>query len=185
MIKKTITFKDLDGNDLTDDFYFNLTESELVEMEITASQRGFSEYLTAITRTNNVGKIFSEFKNIILKSYGERSDDNKRFIKSPALSEAFTQTDAYNVMFMEMIEGENLLAEFINGLVPAALVDRVSRMTPEQKAGVEAIQAQNEVDLSKVDAEPWITENRDPTKEELRGMTPDQMRTAFARKLSS
>lgn len=118
MLKKPITFKDLDGNEVTMDFYFHLSKAELIELEIV-NQGGLSGRLQRIGESNNGRMIMKEFKDLIRMSYGERSEDNLRFIKSPELSEAFLQTNAYEVLFIELVTDPNAGAAFINGLMPS------------------------------------------------------------------
>lgn len=120
MLKKTLVFKDLDGNEVTRDFYFHLSKAELIELEIN-HDGNFSSRLQRIGESNNGRLIMSEFKDLIRMSYGERSEDNLRFIKSRDLSEAFLQTNAYEVLFMELITDPDAGAKFINGLMPADL----------------------------------------------------------------
>lgn len=118
MLKKTIEYTDYNGVSRTEDFYFNLTKSELVEMELT-TDGGFEEYIRRIVNAKDDAEIVKIFKEILFKSYGEKSDDGKRFIKSRELSEAFSQTEAYNKLFMELATDAEVAANFINGIMPA------------------------------------------------------------------
>lgn len=124
MLKKTITFQDLDGNNLTEDFYFNLSKVEITEME-------FDQKVSLVDRLQNIvtagdpHEILSTFKWILLKAYGIRSIDGKRFIKSPTIAEEFTQTDAYSVLFMELVTNAEASAAFIRGVLPPDLVKDV------------------------------------------------------------
>lgn len=122
MLKKTITYNDLDGNPRTDDFYFNLTVAECTEMELGVKD-GLSGMLTEIVRSSNGAEIISMFKMIIGKAYGIKSEDGIRFIKSEKLFEAFTQTDAWNILFMELVTNAEKSAEFMNGIIPAEGLD--------------------------------------------------------------
>lgn len=117
MLKKTITYKDYDGNERTEDFYFNLTQAEILEMDLSASG-GLEKMIQRIVAEQNGEKIVKIFKDIILKSYGEKSLDGKRFVKNNELTEAFTQTEAYSQLFVELATDSNKAAEFINGIVP-------------------------------------------------------------------
>jgi hypothetical protein len=121
MLKKTITFPDLDGNPVTEDFYFNLTKSELAEMELV-TKGGMKAQLEEIIASNDGGRIIAVFRNLLAKSYGKKSDDNRRFIKSPELWEEFSQTNAYDVLFMELVTNATSGAEFVNAIMPADLV---------------------------------------------------------------
>ena len=117
MIKKTIKYTDFNEIDREEDFYFNLTTAELTEMQLS-KDGGLQAWLEKIVKNDNRPELIKAFKTIILKAYGEKSDDGKRFIKSDALSEAFSQTAAYDELFVELLSNEEKAAEFINGLVP-------------------------------------------------------------------
>ncbi len=117
MLKKTITYTDYNGNERTEDFYFNLTKAEVMEMEM-GTTGGLSEMLRKIIAAQDAPAIMSTFKNFIFKAYGEKSPDGKRFIKSKEISEAFAQTEAYSQLFMELCTNETTMAEFVNGIVP-------------------------------------------------------------------
>lgn len=122
MLKKTITFIDYDGNERTEDHYFNLSKAEVIEMELGESG-GLSKTLEKIVAEQDNVKLMKYFKSIILKSYGEKTADGRRFIKSPELSEAFTQTEAYSELFMELMDSEKM-AEFVNGIIPNTESDK-------------------------------------------------------------
>lgn len=117
MIKKTITYTDWNGLDRTEDFYFNLSRAEIAEMELSTAG-GFAEMINKVVAAQDAPSIIKIFKDLILKSYGEKSADGKRFVKSPELSEAFAQTEAYSVLFMELATNADAAAVFINGIIP-------------------------------------------------------------------
>ena len=124
MLKKAITYTDFNNTERTEDFYFNLMQAELAEMELS-TQGGFAEYLERIAKSNDGAKIISTFKEILVKAYGEKSEDGKRFVKSKELSEAFEQTQAYSVLFMQLVTDPDYAAEFIRGIMPNELADRL------------------------------------------------------------
>ena len=117
MLKKTITYTDYDNNERTEDFYFNLSQAEIVEMEMTYPG-GMSAMLTKIIAEKDTVKLIGMFKDLVLRAYGEKSLDGKRFVKSKEISEAFSQTEAYNDLFMALALDENEAAAFVNGLLP-------------------------------------------------------------------
>lgn len=122
MIKKTITYEDFNGETRTEDFMFNLSKAELSEME-TSVTGGLKDMLTKIIQTKDIPKLASFFKEIILKSYGEKSADGRRFIKSEELTTEFTQTPAYSELYMELATNSEAASEFINGIIPKGLSD--------------------------------------------------------------
>lgn len=117
MLTKAITYTDFDGETRTENFYFNLTKAELAELNLT-TEGGLQNVIQKIIDSRNVPEITKWFKKIILMSYGEKSPDGRRFIKSEKLSEEFTQTEAYSELFMELLGDDVKAAEFINGLLP-------------------------------------------------------------------
>lgn len=131
MYKKTITYTDFNGNERTEDFYFNLMESELAEMEYS-KEGGMEQYLKRIVNAQDTKALVKEFKEIVLLSYGEKSDDGKRFIKSPELSEAFSQTEAYSKLFMLFATNDEEAAAFVNGIIPAKLSANVKETKSEK-----------------------------------------------------
>lgn len=116
MIKKTITYKDFNGNERTEDFYFNFTEAEAMEMELSETG-GLVEYVRRIVAAQDAPTIIKVFKEFILKAYGEKSADGRRFIKSEELSTAFSQTNAYSKLFMELSTDDKAAAVFVNGIL--------------------------------------------------------------------
>ena len=120
MLKKTITYTDYNENKRTEDFYFHLTKAEITEMEMSIDG-GLQQSLQKIVDTQNAPAIISEFKKIVLKAYGVKSDDGRRFIKTPEVKAAFAETEAYSIMFMSLFTDANAAAEFVRGVMPADL----------------------------------------------------------------
>ena len=118
MLKKTITYTNYNGIELTEDFYFNLSKAEVMEMEMSTSG-GLAEMITRIVAAQDAPAIIKIFKELILKAYGEKSPDGKRFIKSEENSKAFSQTEAYSILFMELATDADAASAFVNGIVPA------------------------------------------------------------------
>lgn len=120
MLKKTITYTDYDGLERTEEFRFNLTKAELMDMELTTVGT-FSKLMQKIIDEKDMVRLAKYFKELILKSYGVKSDDGKRFIKSPELSEAFSQTEAYSELYMELLGNSEYAAKFIKQVMPKDL----------------------------------------------------------------
>ena len=131
MLKKTIPYTDYNDNKREEDFWFNLNETELAEMQLEVTG-GLDTMLTAIIKAQDIPTIAKLFKKIILKSYGEKSDDGRRFIKSEELSTAFSQTEAYNILYMELSQDANKAAEFITGIIPAKYKSAVEGETQKE-----------------------------------------------------
>ena len=118
MLKKTITYTDYNGTERTEDFYFNLTKAEIMEMEMSTSG-GLAESIQRIPAAQDAPAIIKIFKDLVLKAYGEKSPDGRRFIKSDEITEAFSQTEAYSILFMELATDDKAAAKFVNGIIPA------------------------------------------------------------------
>lgn len=125
MLKKTITYTDYNGVERTEDFYFNLSKAELMEMEL-GTTGGFAEMIQKIVNAQDGPAIIKVFKDLILKAYGEKSADGKRFIKSDEISSAFSQTEAYSQLFMELSTDADAAANFVNGIVPGDVSKQAS-----------------------------------------------------------
>lgn len=119
MLKKTMTYKDFNGNDVTDDFYFNLTKAEILEIEMDTDKAiGLEATILALQEEKDSRKIMELFKNIIRKSIGKKSADGKRFIKNDQIADEFMETEAYSDLLMEFITDSQKGAEFFNAIIP-------------------------------------------------------------------
>lgn len=117
MLKKTITYPDYNNVQRTEDFYFNLSKAEVMEMEMSTSG-GLGEMIQKIVAAQDMPAIIKIFKELVLKAYGEKSADGKRFIKSDEIATAFSQTEAYSQLFMELATDADAAAAFVNGIIP-------------------------------------------------------------------
>lgn len=127
MLKKTLTFKDFDGNDMTRDFYFNLSKPDMIALE-TSTPGGLSNHVKNLTEKNDIEGITKFVRKLIVESYGERGEDGFSFIKvrnGVKLGEMFEQSLAYEALFMELINPEDngkAFNDFLTGIVPADLM---------------------------------------------------------------
>lgn len=117
MLKETIKYTDFNGVEREEDFYFNLTKAEITEMEMSVDG-GLVERINKIVQAKDAKEIVKIFKTIVLDAYGEKSADGRRFIKTPELREAFSQTMAYSNLFMELATNDVKAAAFIKGIMP-------------------------------------------------------------------
>lgn len=125
MLKKTITYVDYNGTERTEDFYFNLTKAEILEMELS-TEGGLQQMIEKIVSAQDLPALSKYFKKIILMSYGEKSPDGRRFIKNDQLKEEFSQTEAFSQLYMELATDDKLAADFINGVIPNETAAAVS-----------------------------------------------------------
>lgn len=132
MLKKTIKYTDYNGVDREEDFYFNLSKAEIMEMEI-GTTGGYAEMLQRIVQTQDGPSLMKIFKELIMKAYGRKSADGKRFEKSKELSEEFVQTEAYSNLFMELITGgTDAVSQFVIGIMPGELQEQAKKEATKQ-----------------------------------------------------
>lgn len=125
MIKKVISYLDYDGNQRKDTLMFDISESELLKLELK-TPGGTRNKLQRIIEENDTAKIVEYFDDFIKLSYGRKSDDGKRFVKNEEILNEFLQSPAYNALFMELISDADKAAAFINGIIPKELAEKVS-----------------------------------------------------------
>lgn len=118
MVKKTITYTDYNGVERTEDFYFNLTKAELMEMQLSM-EGGMRAYIQRIMAAKSQLALVNLFKQILLLSYGKKSDDGRLFLKNDTIRAEFEAHPVYSQIYMELSLNEEKAAEFINGLIPA------------------------------------------------------------------
>lgn len=129
MIKKTLNYVDFEGNDISEDYYFNLSKMELMELE-ASHEGGFGGYIDAITKAENTLAALNVLKEIVYMAVGKKSDDGKRFIKSAEIIDDFKYSPAADELFMELLQNAEGTANFINGILPPDLAKEVAK---EQK----------------------------------------------------
>lgn len=160
MIKKTITYTGFDEKQHTGDFYFHLSTSELLELE-AQTEGGMSEFLTKTAQSGDAQRIIREFTKIISAAYGDRTADGS-FEKDEASTRKFMKSPAFDAMFVELITSPDAVTEFVNGIVPRELVQKLN-------------------DAGPIDPElPWA--NREPTSKELQSMTQEQLLAVYRRR---
>jgi len=188
MLKKTIKFEDFDGNEVVEDFYFNISRAEVAEMELS-KEGGWSTWLTKIGESNDASAVLNEFKLIIESSVGRRSEDKRRFIKDDEARAAFFESNAYDALLWEMLTEPTAAVDFVKGVLPKDVVGAAERgevLLPqrepnreERRAGLKPV----EEPAREQDTRPaWIKEDRDPTQEELTKMSKEELTEAFRHK---
>lgn len=127
MIKKTITYTDYNGVERKEDYYFNLTKAEVMELEMS-TQGGLAEMIQRIVAAQDQPAIIKIFKELIIKAYGVKSPDGKKFIKNQEVVDDFIQTEAFSELFMELATDADAAAKFVNGIVPANLAEQAKQV---------------------------------------------------------
>ncbi len=161
MLKKTITYVDFNGDEVSEDFYFHLSKAELVELEMS-HEGGLTEQMRRIAQAQDGKAIIAEFKNIILGSYGQRSPDGRRFIKNQALRDEFESTEAYSTLFMELVTDAEKAAEFVRGVIPQDLAEEAAKVVAADVVLAEA-------------PAPEASEVRMVTPKELQSMSSEEV----------
>lgn len=147
MLKKTIKYTDYNGTERSEDFFFNLSKAEIMDMQM-GTVGGLADLITVLVKTQNMPEIIRIFKEIIIKSYGEKSADGKRFIKTDehgrSLGLSFSETEAFSNLYMELATDSKAAAEFINGIIPADMEVSEEKQQEVMKElfGVESVPAQ-------------------------------------------
>ena len=126
MLKKTIKYTDYNGVERTEDFYFNLNKAEIMEMQLT-TVGGLDAYLKKLISAQDTPTLMRIFKDLVLKSYGVKSDDGRRFIKNEKLREEFEQTEAYSILYMELSTDADAAAAFVNGIIPSDVAKQLPK----------------------------------------------------------
>ena len=129
MVVEKIKYTDFNGLEREEEFMFNLTEAEITEMELT-TDGGLSDSIKKIIAAQDTPQIIKIFKMLLLKSYGEKSADGRRFVKSDKLSEEFAQTNAYSQLFMKLATDDKAAVAFINGIMPDSMQEKAAGNNP-------------------------------------------------------
>lgn len=133
MLTREISYENFNGEKVVEKFYFNISKPELVEMEVEYKE-GLGQKIQNIVDTKDYKQLIRMFKEIILLSYGQKSDDGRRFIKNDTLREEFVQTAAYHVLFMELAADASAAAEFLKGVLPKDMTGEMDKALAEVQA---------------------------------------------------
>ena len=127
MFKYTITYTDFNDIERTEDFFFHLTTPELIEMQLTSNE-GYDKHVERIIKAESAKELIDTFKSILFKSYGEKSQDGRRFVKSEEISRNFSMTPAYTELFMKLATDDVFAAQFMKGLIPKNFEEDVKKL---------------------------------------------------------
>jgi len=119
MVKKTITYTDYDGTERTEDFYFNLSEAEITEMQLSV-EGGMRGYIEKIVAAKSQLELVKLFKDILLRSYGKKSLDGRLFVKNETNTAEFVASPAYSIIYMELVTDTAAATKFVNALIPVS-----------------------------------------------------------------
>lgn len=133
MIKKTVTYKDLNGKERTETFYFHYFESEIMDMEMS-EEGGLAERIQRIIDAKDQASLLKVIKKFVVDAYGIKSDDGRRFIKSQEVKDAFVECPAYSKIYMELLTNDELAAEFVNKVVPEDMAEQLAALVAKKSA---------------------------------------------------
>ena len=125
MLKKTVTYEDWNGKTRTEDFYFNLTRAECIQLEYNSGVKSLTDYISTLIDNDDMSIVVKTIKKVLLLSYGIKSDDGKRFIKNDEVREAFEQNPAFDTLYMELATDAKKAAEFFAGVIPGAITEKL------------------------------------------------------------
>ena len=128
MLTKTIKYTDYNDVEREETYRFNLSKAELMDMQLT-TVGGLDELIKKIIATKDIPSMTKFFKELVLKSYGVKSDDGKRFIKNDQLREEFEQTEAFTELYMELLTNDEAAAAFVKGIIPSDLAKQLNANT--------------------------------------------------------
>ena len=131
MLKKTITYTDYDGMERTEDFWFNLSKTELTKLDAELPE-GVLGVLRKIIDKQDRKALVDFIETLILRSYGEKTLDGKRFVKTPEMAGEFMQTPAYDELFMSILSDTDSQTSFINGVIPQSMAKEIEQTDKKQ-----------------------------------------------------
>lgn len=136
MLKKSITFEDYDGNERIEDHYFNLNKAETIKWLTTSGDYTLDKVLQRLATERNGKKVMEIFEELIRLSYGRKSLDGRKFEKSDEIWNDFYQTEAYSVLFTELVTDAKKAADFVNRIIPKDLSDEIEKIVKDHPEGI-------------------------------------------------
>jgi hypothetical protein len=170
LIKKTITYEDFNGDEVTEDFYFHLTQAEVVELELS-EEGGMYESLQRMAAAEDGAGVLKEIKKMLLAAYGVRSPDGRKFVKNDELRAHFATTNAYSKLFMGMLTNTDEAIEFFNALTPPGLEEAAAKL-----AGIDTAQTPIIAVVTETEEPEEKTEPKRISRQELHAMGQEELK---------
>lgn len=138
MLVKRISFTDYDGNQRTEEHMFNLNQSEVIKWLTTSGEYTLDKLLLRLSKERNGKKVMEIFEDLIHRSYGVKSLDGRKFEKSEEKWKDFYETEAYSVLFTELVTDAKKAADFVNSVIPSELSDQIEKIMKDNPEGIPA-----------------------------------------------
>jgi len=135
LLKKTVKYKDFDGNEREEDLYFHLSKVDIIKLEVS-HKGGLKASIEAIMAAEDGETIMKEMEGILKMSYGKKSPDGRKHVKNDEIWEDFVSSNAYEAFFMELVLNADLSAQFIQNVVPADLVEEAANLAKQESLGI-------------------------------------------------
>lgn len=185
MLRKPIKYTNIDGQEVTEEFYFHLSKADVIRLQVNMPG-GLAERLDQIGKLdvnegNNAALILQTFEDIVHAAFGRRTPSGG-FVKRASDWEEFVSSDAYSELFMELISNGAYAAQFVKSILPADMdLSNVGGATEALTDATQDVQLpEGPVEVSTEDARPaWLIEERDPTTAEIRSMSRDELMLAM------
>lgn len=167
MLKKTLAFNDFNGDPREMDFYFHLSEADLLDLEVSAD--GFSGRLEVLLKAKDGAALIREIRNLIEKSVGVKSDDGLRFIKNDEIRSKFMDSPAFSTLYVKLLTDPTEAAIFIRGVVPKNIGEKITDEAINEYTKSQSIQSTDSdvapEQLTPVTFESTIIETKRPASE--------------------
>lgn len=118
MYTKKVKYTNYNDEEVEGIFRFHLNKAEVIDwMLCPGGSTTLDKTLARIIENNSTSDLVSAFKDIVRRSYGEKTPDG-RFEKSDEIFNRFVSTEAYAIIFMEIFSDADKTIEFLKGIMP-------------------------------------------------------------------
>lgn len=136
MLIRTIEFEDFDGNIRKEEHCFHMSKAEIIKWLTTSGDYTLDRVLDRLAKERNGKKVMEIFEDLIRRSYGKKSLDGRRFMKSDEISREFMETEAYSILFTELVSDAKKAANFVNSIIPKDIAGTVLKTMKENPEGI-------------------------------------------------
>lgn len=130
MLTKTITYTDLNGVEQTETHLFNMNKAELGRMQVKMDGK-YIDYLQQLVDGKKIEALYDFFYNLVLDSYGEKSEDGKHFYKDAERRANFECSVAFSEILIDTIGDADKMSAFTKGILPPDMVTKAGDVRVE------------------------------------------------------